>query len=30
MYDKASTVTIPSYGKAHPTTSPFRAITLVE
>jgi hypothetical protein len=30
MYDKSSTVTIPSYDKQHPSTTPNRAITLVE
>jgi hypothetical protein len=30
MYDKASTITIPSYDAAHPTTTPNRVITLVE
>jgi Flp pilus assembly protein TadG len=30
MFDKASTIRIPSYDKAHPTTTPNRIVTLVE
>ena len=30
MYDKSSTITIPSYDKAHPSTTPNRVIALVE
>jgi hypothetical protein len=30
LYDKSSELDIPSYGAAHPTTAPFRAVTLVE
>jgi hypothetical protein len=30
LYDKASTITIPSYDSANPTTTPNRVITLVE
>lgn len=30
MYDNASLVTIPNYSVVHPTTSPFRVVTLVE
>lgn len=30
MYDKASTVNIPSYDAAHPTTTPNRVLSLVE
>ncbi len=30
LYDKASTITIPSYDAANPTTTPNRVITLVE
>jgi hypothetical protein len=30
MYDKASTITIPSYDAAHPTTTVNRVVTLVE
>jgi hypothetical protein len=30
MFDKASTIRIPSYDKAHPTTSANRVVTLVE
>jgi hypothetical protein len=30
MYDKASTINIPSYDVAHPTTTPNRILTLVE
>lgn len=30
MYDKSSSITIPSYDAAHPTTTPNRVLTLVE
>jgi hypothetical protein len=30
MYDKSSTITIPSYDKKHPTTTPNRVVSLVE
>jgi hypothetical protein len=30
MYDKSSTITIPSYDKAHPSTTPNRVVALVE
>jgi len=30
MYIKSSSLTIPSYSAAHPTTTPLRAVTLVE
>ena len=30
MFDKASTITIPSYDKAHPQTTRNRVVTLVE
>lgn len=30
MFDKSSTVNIPSYSKVHPSTSPFRVVSLVE
>jgi hypothetical protein len=30
MFDKASTIRIPSYDKAHPTTTPNRVVALVE
>jgi hypothetical protein len=30
MYDKSSTIRIPSYDEAHPTTTINRVITLVE
>jgi hypothetical protein len=30
MFIKSSTLTIPSYSAAHPTTTPLRAVTLVE
>ncbi len=30
MYDNASLITIPNYSNVHPTTSPFRVVTLVE
>jgi hypothetical protein len=30
MFDKASTITIPSYDAAHPTTTENRVVTLVE
>jgi hypothetical protein len=30
MFDKASTITIPSYSVAHPITTPLKKVTLVE
>jgi hypothetical protein len=30
LYDKSSTITIPSYDKKHPTTTPNRVVSLVE